>query len=249
MKVLNNIAKAIKKNYPSKKININDIIQDFETPSFTLQLVNHRDTTIAGVKFNKVYTVDVIYHGERDSDIFQVADELMDKITLDIKDFKLLNYEIEIIDKEAHAIIELIECNIKKIILEDDNSFYSKLKKTVEKISQKKCDFINTDLTGVDLKQGIFIIQPQDLNAETISINHKKQYNRTINLIYLEDNYSNIMPSINWFEKQMKLLVEDLELRKSYMNMDYSVSFNYGNDDEIYDAIVNINAEITVKER
>ena len=161
MKVLNNIAKAITKNYPGKKININDITQGFETPSFTLQLVNHRDTTIAGVKFNKVYTVDVIYHGEKDKDIFQVADELIDKITLDIQDFKILNYEIEIIDKEAHTIIELMECNIKKVNLEDDNSFYSKLRKTVEKISQKKCDFINTDLTGVDLKQGIFIIQPQ----------------------------------------------------------------------------------------
>ena len=249
MKVLNNIAKAITKNYPGKKININDITQGFETPSFTLQLVNHRDTIIAGVKFNKIYTVDVIYHGEKDSDIFQVADELIDNITLNIQDFKILHYEIEIIDKEAHTVIELMECNIKKINLENDNSFYSKLKKTVEKISQKKCDFINTDLTGVDLKQGIFIIQPQDLNAETISINHKKQYERTINLIYLEDNYSNIMPSITWFEKQMRLLCEDLELRKSYINMDYSVSFNYGNDDEIYSAIVNINAEITVKER
>jgi hypothetical protein len=31
--------------------------------------------------------------------------------------------------------------------------------------------------------------------------------------------------------------------------MDYSVSFNYGNDDEIYSAIVNINAELIVKER
>ena len=51
MKVLNNIAKAITKNYPGKKININDITQGFETPSFTLQLVNHRDTTIAGIKF------------------------------------------------------------------------------------------------------------------------------------------------------------------------------------------------------
>ena len=101
----------------------------------------------------------------------------------------------------------------------------------------------------MDLKQGIFIIQPQDLSAETISINHKKEYDRTINLIYLEDNYSNIMPSIIWFEKQMKLLCEDLELRKNYINMDYSVSFNYGNEDEIYSAIVNINAEITVKER
>ena len=249
MKVLNNIAKAITKNYPGKKININDITQGFTTPSFTLQLVNHRDTTIAGVKFNKVYTVDVIYHGERDLDIFQVADELIDKITLDIQDFKVLNYEIEIIDKEAHTVIELMECNIKKVNLENDNSFYSKLKKTIEKISQKKCDFINTDLTGIDLKQGIFIIQPQDLSTETISINHKKQYDRTINLIYLEDNYSNIMPSITWFEKKMKLLCEDLELRKNYINMDYSVSFNYGNDDEIYNAIVNINAELTVKER
>ena len=249
MKVLNNIAKTITKNYPGKKININDIAQGFTAPSFTLQLVNHRDTTIAGVKFNKVYTVDVIYHGERDLDIFQVADELIDKITLDIQDFKVLDYEIEIIDKEAHTIIELMECNIKEVNLENDNSFYSKLKKTIEKISQKKCDFINTDLTGVDLKQGIFIIQPQDLSAETISINHKKEYDRTINLIYLEDNYSNIMPSIIWFEKQMKLLCEDLELRKNYINMDYSVSFNYGNEDEIYSAIVNINAEITVKER
>ena len=57
------------------------------------------------------------------------------------------------------------------------------------------------------------------------------------------------MPSISWFEEQMKLICEDLELRKSYINMDYSVSFNYGNDDEIYSAIVNINAELTVKER
>ena len=160
-----------------------------------------------------------------------------------------MNYEIEIIVKEAHTIIELMECNIKKVNLEDDNSFYSKLRKTVENITQKKCDFINTDLTGVDLKQGIFIIQPQDLSTETISINHKKQYDRTINLIYLEDNYSNIMPSITWFEKKMKLLCEDLELRKNYINMDYSVSFNYGNEDEIYNAIVNINAEINVKER
>ena len=249
MKVLGNIAKAISKNYPGKQININDISQGFKTPSFTLQLVNHRDTTIAGVKFNKVYMVDVIYHGEKDSDIFQVADELIDKITLDIKDFKILNYEIEIVDKEAHTVIELMECNIKKVILEDDNSFYSKLKKTIESITQKNCDFINTDLTGVDLRQGIFIIQPQELNAETISINHKKQYDRTVNLIYLEDNYSNIMPSVIWFEKQMKELCEDLGLRKSYINMDYTVNFNYGNDDEIYSAIVNINAELTVKER
>ena len=35
MKVLNNIAKAITKNYPGKKININDITQGFETPNFT----------------------------------------------------------------------------------------------------------------------------------------------------------------------------------------------------------------------
>nr|WP_293993765.1 hypothetical protein [uncultured Fusobacterium sp.] len=246
MEIMERIASALNKMYPDIEVYFDDMPQDAESPCFMLQFVSKRDMKIAGVKCNKVYSVDIVYNAENDSDIFNCIDNLEKKLS---KELKYISYEIEIIDKEGHFTIELLGENSKIKEPYQADGFYKVLAETIEKLSNKKCYFVSVDLDNVNFEQGFYILKPISLESTTISLNHKKEYELEIELVYLENSNKNIMSILRENEIFMEKLAADLEFRKHYMNLDYLINSEEDEEEKYFTDVVNFITTLTIKRR
>lgn len=246
MEIMERIASALNKMYPDIEVYFDDMPQDAENHCFVLQFISKRDIKIAGVKCNKVYSVDIVYSAETDTDIFKCIDKMEKNLS---KELKYISYEIEIIDKEGHFIIELLgeNPNVKEPYQAD--GFYKVLAETIEKLSNKKCYFMSVDLDNVNFEQGFYILKPISLESTTISLNHKKEYEQEIELVYLENSSKNIMSVLRENEIIMEKLATDLEFRKCYINLDYLINSEENEEEKYFTDVVNFITTLTIKRR
>lgn len=246
MEIMEKIAEALNRIWPDIEVYFDDMPQDAESPCFILQFVSKRDMKIAGVKCNKVYSVDIVYNTENESDIFNCIDNLEKKLS---KELKYISYEIEIIDKEGHFTIELLGENSKIKEPYQADGFYKILAETIEKLSNKKCYFMSADLDNVNFEKGFYILKPTSLESTTISLNHKKEYEQDIELVYLENSSKNIMSVLRENEIFTEKLVADLEFRKHYINLDYSIQFENDEEEKYYSDVASFITTLTIKRR
>lgn len=246
MEIMERIAEALNKIYPDIEVYFDDIPQNAENNCFVLQFISKRDIKIAGVKCNKVYSIDIVYNAENDSDIFSYIDNLEKNLS---KELKYISYEIEIIDKEGHFIIELLGENPKVKEPYQADGFYKVLAETIEKLSNKKCYFMSVDLDNVNFEQGFYILKPISLESTTISLNHKKEYELEIELVYLENSNKNIMSILRENELFMEKLAADLEFRKYYINLDYLINSEEDEEEKYFTDVVNFITTLTIKRR
>lgn len=246
MEIMERIAEALNKIYPDIEVYFDDIPQNAENNCFVLQFISKRDIKIAGVKCNKVYSIDIVYNAENDSDIFSYIDNLEKNLS---KELKYISYEIEIIDKEGHFIIDLLGENPKIKEPYQADGFYKILAETIEKMSTKKCYFMSVDLDNVNFEQGFYILKPISLESTTISLNHKKEYELEIELVYLENSNKNIMSILRENEVFMEKLAADLEFRKYYMNLDYLINSEEDEEEKYFTDVVNFITTLTIKRR
>lgn len=246
MEIIERIAEALNKIYPDIEVYFDDIPQNAENHCFVLQFISKRDIKIAGIKCNKVYSVDIVYSAETDTDIFKCIDKMEKNLS---KELKYISYEIEIIDKEGHFIIELLGENPKVKESYQADGFYKILAETIEKMSTKKCYFMSVDLDNVNFEQGFYILKPISLESTTISLNHKKEYELEIELVYLENSNKNIMSILRENELFMEKLAADLEFRKYYMNLDYLINSEEDEEEKYFTDVVNFITTLTIKRR
>ncbi len=248
MEIIDKISAILQKEYPEFPVYGDRIIQGFEIPSFLIQLVSFRDIATAGVKFNKVYTLDVVFRTEDDVKR-TFSEELKSTIEKNLTEYKLINYDLEFVDNDMHLILDFMKYNTRKDFVFDENSFYGKLKSVIEKVSGKECFYYTTDLRKVNLSKGFYLIKPESIETNTISLNHRKQKGREITLIYLEDSERNPVDVLNENEKSLEKLFNDLEFRKNYINMDYSISVNYETEEDYFTDLIYFNIMLNIKER
>lgn len=246
MEIMERIAEALNIIFPNIEVYFDDIPQEAKVPCFVLQFVSKRDIKIAGVKCNKVYTIDIVYSGKDDSDIYASIDKLEKSLS---KELCYISYEVEIIDKDGHFIIELMGENKKVKEVYKGIGFYKSLADTVERLSNKKCYFMSADLNNVDFEKGFYILKPVSLESSTISLNHRKEYEQEIELIYIENSSKNTMQILDDNEKFMEDLANDLDLRKQYINLDYSIQVEDEEEDKNYTDIVSFITTLTIKRR
>ncbi|MDY5306402.1 phage tail terminator family protein [Fusobacterium gastrosuis] len=246
MEIMERIAQALNILYPDTEVYFDDIPQNAKLPCFVLQFISLRDIKIAGIKCNKVYSVDIVYSAETDSNVFECINRLEKEIT---KKLKFISYEIEIIDKDGHFIIELMGENPKIKDPYQADGFYKTLSETVERLSNKKCYFLSVNLDDVDFEQGFYVLKPVSLESTTISLNHKKEYEQDIELVYLENSSKNIMSVLRENEIFMEKLAEDLYFRKHYINLDYSINYEEEEEEKYFTDVASFIATLTIKRR
>ncbi len=249
MEIMKELSKILKNEFPDIPSYFGVIEQNFKTPSFRFELVSHRDIGIVGIKFNRVYTVDIIYRGEKEIDGYSISEEVQKLISNELKSYVVLGYEVEFLDNDTHLIMNLMRINYQKVQEYNCNSFYGYLKDTIERISNKKCYLITCDLSEAEISKGIYLIRPGTVDIETISLNHRKQKERTIDLIYVEDSERHSMEILDEYENIMDKLIEDQELKRKIVNMDYGISVNYETEEEYFTDLIYFNTELIVKER
>lgn len=233
MEIMERIAQALNILYPDLEVYFDDIEQNAEVPCFTLQLVSMRDIKIAGIKCNKAYTIDIVYEDTADSNVFKVMETLTKKLYSKIP---YINYDIEVLEKAGHFIIEIMTDNPKLKDEYQSDSFYKRLLDTVKRLSEKECYFMTLDLTNANWEKGFFVIKPISLESTTISLNHRKEIEQEIELIYLENSNKNSLRILDNQENFMELLVKDIEFKKNYINLDYLIQVANEEEEHYSDA-------------
>lgn len=249
MEVINAVGKLLKEKFPKLPIYGEAIEQNFKIPSFRIKVIDSDFIGAKGIKFNKFYILDIIYHSNSEIKAREVMDIVSDKLRGNIPGYKLLNLDPDFVDNEGHLIVSLMKINYEKVKNFECGGFYGELQKAVERVSGKKCYFITCDLSENNINEGVYIIRPDILDTEVISLNHRKEKERTVNLAYLEDSSRHSMQILTDNEKEMDLLLEDKELKKKYINMDYGSEVNYEAEDEYFTDLIYFDTVLTVKER
>lgn len=245
MEIMERIAQALNILYPNLEVYFDDIEQDAEIPCFTLQLVSMRDIKIAGIKCNKAYTIDIVYEDTTDSNVFKVMETLTKKLYSKIP---YINYDIEVLEKAGHFIVEIMDDNPKLKDEYQSDSFYKRLLDTVKRLSGKECYFMTLDLTNANWEKGFFVIKPLSLESTTIGLNHRKEIEQEIELIYLENSNKNSLRILDNQEIFMELLVKDIEFKKNYINLDYLIQVA-NEEEEHYSDVSSFITTLNIKRR
>lgn len=109
------------------------------------------------------------------------------------------------------------------------------LKKRIEEVSGKNCiagfaaDFPYITLTGNNI-----IIQPESQESRTIGLNHRKEINRRVKLIYgrFNNKKTGSLEEVEWVEKFLSNLEKDRELLTHIINMDHQYLISIEKKDE-----------------
>ena len=109
------------------------------------------------------------------------------------------------------------------------------LKKRIEEISGKNCiqgfaaDFPYITLTGNNI-----IFEPESQESRTIGLNHRKERNRRVKLIY--GRFNNVktgsLEEVEWVEEFLSNLEKDRELLTHIINMDHQYIVGVEKKDE-----------------
>ena len=109
------------------------------------------------------------------------------------------------------------------------------LKKRIEEVSGKNCiagfaaDFPYITLTGNNI-----IIQPESQESRTIGLNHRKEINRRVKLIYgrFNNKKTGSLEEVEWVEEFLSNLEKDRELLTHIINMDHQYLISIEKKDE-----------------
>ena len=109
------------------------------------------------------------------------------------------------------------------------------LKKRIEEVSGKNCiagfaaDFPYITLTGDNI-----IIQPESQESRTIGLNHRKEINRRVKLIYgrFNNKKTGSLEEVEWVEEFLSNLEKDRELLTHIINMDHQYLISIEKKDE-----------------
>ena len=109
------------------------------------------------------------------------------------------------------------------------------LKKRIEEVSCKNCiagfaaDFPYITLTGNNI-----IIQPESQESRTIGLNHRKEINRRVKLIYgrFNNKKTGSLEEVEWVEEFLSNLEKDRELLTHIINMDHQYLISIEKKDE-----------------
>lgn len=98
---------------------------------------------------------------------------------------------------------------------------------------------------------GKFIVIPNSISADTVSINHKKRYIRTIKINYIKPNNisDNSMADMIHIEQILEQLNNSPVLLRRIMNMDYSFDINLIKESGEITGLLNIEINLEIKER
>ncbi|KYM65520.1 hypothetical protein A2U16_03205 [Fusobacterium necrophorum subsp. funduliforme] len=246
MEIIGRIGEALNTLYPEIEVYVDDIRQGATEPYFVLQFVSKRDMKIAGIKCNKAYTIDITYASKEESDLYKVMDSLEKKLYSLVA---YLSYDMEIIEKEGHFVIEVIAENPATKEEYSGDGFYQKLVEKVKELSHKPCYFLTVDLKKVDFEKGFFILKPLSLAASTISLNHRKEYEQEIELVYLENSERHPMKILEEHEQLIQALSDDTVLRKEYINLDYEIEVEDEEEEKEVLDFSHFTTTLTVKRR
>ena len=109
------------------------------------------------------------------------------------------------------------------------------LKKRIEEVSGKNCiagfaaDFPYITLTGNNI-----IIQPESQESRTIGLNHRKEINRRVKLIYgrFNNKKTGSLEEVEWVEEFLSNLEKDKGLLTHIINMDHQYIVGVEKKDE-----------------
>lgn len=246
MEVIGRIGEALNTLYPEIEVYVDDIRQGATEPYFILQFVSKRDIKIAGIKCNKAYTIDIVYVSKEESDLYKTMDSLEKRLYPSIP---YLSYDLEIIEKEGHFVVEVMAENPATKEEYEGNGFYQTLAGKVKELSHKPCYFLTVDLQKVDFEKGFFILKPLSLAASTISLNHRKEYEQEIELVYLENSERHPMRVLEEHEQFIQSLSEDTALRKEYINLDYEIEVEDEEEEKEVLDFSHLTTTLTIKRR
>lgn len=246
MEVIGRIGEALNTLYPEIEVYVDDIRQGATEPYFILQFVSKRDIKIAGIKCNKAYTIDIAYVSKEESDLYKVIDSLEKKLYSLVP---YLSYDMEVIEKEGHFVIEVIAENPATKEEYSGDGFYQKLVEKAKELSRKPCYFLTVDLQKVDFEKGFFILKPLSLATSTISLNHRKEYEQEIELVYLENSERHPMKILEEHEQLIQALSDDTVLRKEYINLDYEIEVEDEEEEKEVLDFSHFTTTLTIKRR
>lgn len=136
-----------------------------------------------------------------------------------------------------------------------DKHIYKVIIDELKRISQKDVifGFIEDYSFGTNLiLDGKFIMMANDLNTETISVNHKKEFTRTIKINYIKPNNlkDNSINEIINIEQIFTDLCQSKEILNRTINIDYNLYISILKKEETdLTGVLNIEINLNIKER
>lgn len=134
-------------------------------------------------------------------------------------------------------------------------NIYFLIMEKLKTISNKEVEYgyiEDLSYTNNILLENKFLMNVESLNAETISINHRKQKERVLNFKYIKFNNinTNNLEEIVGIENIIDTLIKDIDILERVINIDYDFKVEYEKDNEndILGVLI-IDITLKIKER